>query len=194
MSITAQAVSDRVGILLNDTTALRWTLPERLVWINDGRREMAGMKPQIFGASTLVTHTLAAGCRQRFDTANAYKIDRIDRTVGGSVIRVATREQLDAFKPTWQNDTGTAVQNWFADEVDPLAFYVYPAVAGAQIEAHLYISPSDLSDLTQVALPFDQWLSTLVNYVMFRAYSKEDEAGAAEKAQAFYALFTSALS
>lgn len=194
MAITGTQISTRVGILLNDTSLVRWTGDERLIWINDGRREMAGLKPTIFGSGTKVSHTLAAGCYQRLGTTGAYQLKSIDSNQStGKAIRPTTQSQLDAFKPGWRADTGTEVQNWFPDETDPLAFWVYPAVAAAVVDAHAWITPTDLTDLSQTALPFDQWEPALVNYVCYRALSKEDEASLVAKATAFYQLYTAAL-
>lgn len=195
MAITGTQISTRVGILLNDTSLVRWDAAERLVWINDGRREMASLKPTIFGNGTKVTHTLAAGCYQRIDTAGAYQLKSIDsNNATGKAIRPTTQQQLDAFKPGWRADTGTEVQNWFPDETDPLGFWVYPAVSGAVVDTHVWITPTDLATLSDTALPFDQYEPALVNYVCYRALSKEDEAGMVAKATGFYSLFTSALS
>jgi hypothetical protein len=195
MAITGTQISGRAGILLQDTSGTRWDpTTERLAWINDGRREMAILKPAVFGAAANeITHTLTTGCKQRIATTDAYKIASVDYNVtSGVAIRPTTQDQLDAFKPAWRGDTGDDVQNWFSDQTDPLSFWVYPASTG-NIKAHVHISPPDLASLDDVALPFDIYEPVLVNYVCYRALSKEDEAGAVAKAQAFYALFTSAL-
>jgi hypothetical protein len=193
MPITGTHISDRVGILLQDTTATRWPTSERLIWINDGRREMAQLKPDIFGNGTEVAHTLTAGCKQRVTTTGAYRLVSVDSNEdSGKAIRPTTKEQLDAFRAGWRSDTGGDVQNWFSDNTDPLGFWVYPASTG-NIKCHVNITPTDLASLSDLALPFDQYEPILVNYVCYRAFSKEDEVGSAQKAQAFYALFTSAL-
>lgn len=193
-SILASKISDNAGILLNDIGAVRWTLPERLTWINDGRREMARLKPEIFGGSSYLAHTLTAGSRQTVTAAGAYKIDRVEKNVSsGKAILPAIRSQFDAFNPSWQNDTATDVANWFPDEANPLAFWVHPTAAGKVVALYAFIDPADLSALNQVALPVDIYSPILLNYLLYRAYAKEDEAGAEAKAQAYFTLFTTAL-
>lgn len=193
MTITATQVATRARYLLQDASGIRWTDTEILHWINEGRREMARIKPTVFGNGTEVTHTLTAGCRQRITTTDAYLIDSINYNVAsGKAIRPTTKDLLDAFKPAWRQDTGTDVQNWFSDETDPLAFWVYPAATG-DIKAHVHISPTDLTALSDTALPFDIYEPALVNYVCAKALAKEDEAGSLAKAQAFAQLFTAAL-
>ncbi len=193
MTIIAQQAVTRARVLLQDTTGIRWDDAEMLLWVNEGRREMAHLKPAIFGNGTEVTHTLTTGCKQRIATTGAYKIDSINYNVtSGKAVRPTSKTQLDAFKPSWRNDTGTDVQNWFEDSTDPLGFWVYPASTG-DLKAHVYITPTDLASLAEPALPFDQYEPVLVNYLAYRSFSKEDEAGSAAKAQAYFALFTSAL-
>lgn len=193
MAITGVQISDRVGILLNDTTLIRWTAAERLIWINDGRREMAERKPEIFGSGSEVTHTVTAGAKQRIGTAGAYKLVSVDsNAASGRSVRLTSQDQLDAFLPEWRSaDIADDVQNWFPDKVDLLAFWIYPQTAGT-LNCHVYITPTDLTSLTEAALPYDQYEPTLVNYIMFRAYSKENEAGSADRAVAYKTLFDSA--
>lgn len=195
-TITGTQISNRVGILLQDEGSTRWTAAERLGWMNDGRREMAHAKPTIFGSGTEVTHTTTAGNKQTIGTSGAYSIVSVDSNVStGKAIIPCTKVYLDAFRSTWRSDSGTEVQNWFPDEIDQVSFWVYPAVGvGVDLKAHVFITPADLGALTDVALPFDQYEPVLVNYVCYRALAKEDEAGAVQKAQAFYELFKAGLS
>ena len=196
MTITAQQISDRAGLLLSDTTLVRWLADERLIWISDGRREMAKLKPTIFGNGTEVTHTATSGNKQTVTATGAYKIDSVNSNVAsGKAVRVCDKSQLDAFKPAWRNDTGTDVQNWWSDETDPLSFWVYPAVtAGAGLKMHVHLAPTDLTSMSDIALPFDIYEPALVNYLCFRMISKDAEyAGNAPAAQAYFQLFTSAL-
>jgi hypothetical protein len=191
--ITGTQISDRVGHLLLDTASARWTPAERLLWINDGRREMAEIRPSIFGNGTEVSHTTTSGCRQRLTDSSAYMLVSVDYNVAtGKAIRLTTKTQLDAFRPGWRADTGAVVQNWFPDETDALAFWIYPSAPGVDIKCHAHITPTDLASLSDVALPYDLYEPALVNYVMFRAFSKEDEVGSVQKAAAYRELFVSA--
>lgn len=196
MAITVQQVFDRAGVLLSDTTNVRWTTEELLNWLNDGRREMAVRKPSIFGNGTEITHTTTDGNKQTVTTTGAYRIDSVNSNVAsGKAIRVCDKAQLDAFKPAWRNDTAADAQNWWGDETDPLSFWIYPSVgAGRDIKAHVHITPADLSSMTDTALPFDIYEPALVNYLCFRMLSKDAEyAGNAQAAAAYYQLFTTAL-
>jgi len=194
MPITAQQISDNAGILLQDVGAIRWPTTERLVWINDGRRQMAELKPNVFGAGSEVTHTLTSGAKQRITAANALKFLSADYNAGsGKACRPTVRASLDAFKPSWRSDPGPDVLNWFPDETDPLAFWIHPVAAGS-LKCHIHLMPESLASLADVALPFDIYTPHLVNYVCYRAHAKEDEAASIEKAAAYLKLFVDGLS
>lgn len=195
MAVTISYIGNAARLLLQDVDGVRWTDAELITWVNEGRREMAHIKPSVFGQGSEFIHTLTAGNLQSSAAAGAYAIASVDSNYpSGLAIRPGDHEQLDAFRPQWRADTALSVDNWWPDHVNPIAFWVYPAAAGKQLKYRAYITPSDLSSLTDVALPFDQYASTLVNYVLARMYSKEDEAGSVAKAQEYLGLFTSALS
>lgn len=192
MPITAQQISDSAGILLQDVSATRWTDVERLVWINDGRRQMAELKPEIFGAGTEVVHTLVSGARQRIATVNALRLVSVD-SHGGSAVLPTSRQALDGFRPAWRTDTGRTVDNWLPDETDPLAFWIHPGSTG-DLRCHVLLMPPDLAAPSDVALPFDIYKPHLVNYVCYRALAKEDEAASVDKAAIYLKLFNDGLS
>lgn len=197
MTILAQQIADRARIIIQDPDKTRFTDAEALTWLNEGRRAVAGIKPQVFGASSELTHTTVAGCKQRLTDGTAFRLDSVDYNVtSGKAIRVATKVQLDAFRPDWRSDEAADdAQNWFPDSVDPLAFYLYPAVgSGKSIKVHAYLTPAELASLAAVALPFDQYEVALTHYVVARFYSKDAEYGGnAQLAQSYLQLFTAAL-
>ena len=195
MALTGTDIAVRARTLLNDDTGVRWTDAELLRWINDGRREMAALKPKVFGQTSHTTHTLDAGAYQTLGLTGAYAIADITRNTSGSAVRVVTRESLDTFRPGWVAETGAAVQNWVPDATNPLAFWVFPSVTGASIDVLALVTPPDLPALTSTALPFDQYLTPLTNYVMHRALAKDAEVAAnAALSAAYLTLFSTALS
>lgn len=162
------------------------------MWINDGRRQMAELNPKIFGGGTEVAHTLTSGARQRIVTNLAIKLLSVD-SHNGSAVLPTTRQALDSFRPEWRSDTGRGVDNWFSDETDQLAFWVHPVSTGV-LRCHVLLMPADLTSLSDVALPFDILKPHLVNYLCYRAFSKEDEVASIEKAAAYLKLFVDGLS
>lgn len=194
MAVTGTKLVADARTELNDSAGERWTNTDFLVWINKMRREMSALKPQVFGSGSEVTHTLAAGAKQTVSTAQAYKIHSVDYNVStGNAISKVLMSAMDSANPAWRAETDTEVANWCPDDVDPLVFWVNPAAAGTDIKLHVLIAPSDLTDLSQNAIPFDQYSPAAVNYLIYCALIKEDEAKAQEKALAHLQMFTQAL-
>lgn len=170
-------------------------------WINEGRREMATLKPEVFGQLTDVTHTTVSGCSQRLTTTNAIKLVSVDSNVAsGRAIRPTTRQQLDAFRPEWRSDDNEDdAQNWFPDETDPLRFWIYPAVgASKSLKTHALVMPTDVSQVSDEVVPLPKYEQALVNYICFRALSKPDSGKSANadnvnRATAYFNLFVEAM-
>lgn len=180
MAVTAQKVSNRVRELISDKAGVRWEDPELLMWISDGRRELASYLPAVFSKTAKITHTLGDGAFQQVDSQSAFAITAVSHNIesGGAVgraIRETTTDLMDAFKPGWRSESGNCVQNWMRDVLNPVAFWVFPSVSGGKVSVTLRLSPQDVTAMTDDALPFEQYLNPLVNYVLHRVYAKDAE-------------------
>jgi hypothetical protein len=201
--ITATKVVTDARIILNDVTGTRWGDVEMLSWVNAGRRDMALLKPSVWNQTAKRQVTLGAGCYQTFPSLGLSDASALidvlnnvnaDNSVAG-VIRNTTRVQLDNFRPNWKTETGSVVQNWFKDEASHYAFWVYPAVSGGKIDVNVSVAPTDLSALSEQCVPLDVMATTLMHYVLYRAYAKDAEtAQNAALSQSYLQLFTAALS
>lgn len=200
MGILASAVVNDARIILNDVAGTRYTNPEMLIWVNAGRRDMAALRPSVWNKTAKRTVTLASGAYQKLDELGVSDasslmdvICNVSGTTPTSTIRLIERSQLDNFKPSWRSETGKEVQHWFKDEANHFGFWIYPSVTGGKIDVNVAVAPVDLGTLEEVCVPIDVLATTLMHYLLFRAYSKEDEASAQAKAQAYLQLFTAAL-
>ncbi len=200
MPLTAQDVLTRASDIIQDQTNVRWPQEELLRYLNDARREIAIARPDLYAVTSTIT--LVAGTKQSLPTDGIRLIDVIRNMpagVAGSAIRVVEREILDAQKPTWHTETGTAsLKHFMYDERSPRVFYVYPpATASHQIEITYGQSPTDIAigniastQLTQE----DIYTGAMVDYACYRAFSKDSEyAGNASRAAAHYSQFMNAL-
>lgn len=203
MSITAQSIIRRCAEALQDKEFTHWTVAELVSHLNDGQREIATIRPD--ATSTVTSVALVAGARQ---TAPGMKLLDVERNTGGTkrAIRLVDRAILDAQLPSWQGMAGvTEIQHYMVDPRDPTAFYVYPPAAssGASVEVLYSAAPTDVPELADSAVINDVtgniylrdiFANALMNSILFRAYSKDSENQVnAMRAQAHYALFTSAL-
>lgn len=203
----------RVGVLLQDEDAIRWPLPERLDFLNDGQREIVLLKPNAL--SRTVVLPLVHGTRQGLP---ATYLDLIGVTrnvtgnpnapVGGRVVRTVARDTLDASQPDWHDPDRTAyaasVRNVVYDALDPQTFYVFPGNDGTgQVEAIVSLrpqvipAPENPERLDSYTAPLgidDIYANALVDYMVYRAYTKDNGVpGGLERAALAYQQFTAAL-
>ena len=206
MAITAQSIVRRAVETLQDTTSIRWPIPELVRYLNDGQREIVLYRPD--SMVTNATVTCVAGSKQSLP-ANGAKLIEVIRNArtGGtkSAVRLTNREILDAQTPGWHNLTGKDdVLHFMYDPRDPKVFYVYPpATTSAQLDIVYSAYPTDVTepgegslytDVTgNISLP-DIYGNALLDFLLYRAYSKDSEyAGNAQRAQAHYAAFANTL-
>lgn len=195
--------------LLLDATAVRWPLLELQGWLNDGYKELVNMRPDA-NAQT-ATFTCAAGYRQTINgvTPRAYRLMDVvaNKAAASSKKRVTliSRGSLDAVRPNWYNDTATVeIEKYIFDPRLPKEFLVYPpAATTAQLEI-VFAEVPEPHALTAVQLANpataevirvdDIYANPLLDYVMYRAYSKDSEQqGNAQRAVAYYQAMQAAL-
>ncbi len=209
MAITASSVIRRVVDTLQDGTSIRWPVNELVRYLNDGQREIAAHRPD--SMVTNATVALAEGTKQALPAGGTKLIDVV-RNTDGRAIRMCNREILDAQAPGWHTVSGVpTILHFMYDPRDPSVFYVYPPasdpsdtiIGGASVDL-IYsklptdiVEPADGVTYTSVAgnisVP-DIYANPLVDYILYRAYSKDAEYAAnAQRAVAHYAAFANAL-
>lgn len=187
----------RVAQLLQDTTHIRWTIAEKLQYITDAVREVCFYKPEAC-VKTGVTN-LVAGTRQAIP-ADATTLMDIVRNMGvggatpGIAPRAVTREILDAQMPGWHASTPAAeVKHYVFDPQNQRVFYVWPpqpATGQGSLELVYAAEPANATEGGTLDLD-GTWLPAIVNYTLYRCYSKDAEYAAnASLAAAFYQAFS----
>lgn len=199
-TITAQEVINKVQIILQDTTGIRWPdSTELLGWLNDGQREVLVLKPNACVVNNSVQ--LRAGTKQSIPVDGIQLVD-VTRNMGadgetpGRAIRIAMREILDAQNPDWHTMQQAAIiKHYTFTPLDPKHFYVYPPADGTtQVEMVYSAVPYKITALSQVISLDDIYANVLVDYVLYRAYSKDtDYAADAARAGNHQGAYTGAL-
>lgn len=198
MALTAQNIIDRAAIIQQDATFVRWSLGEMANWLNDGRRELAVARPDIYAKG--VTLSLAAGSRQSLPSDGIRLMD-IPRNTSGDAITVTRREFLDQQQRGWQRYTpSTTIMHFMQDDRLANEFWVYPpAASGASVEIIYQAAPTDFAVsgaavTGTLSAKEELYGGALVDYICYRAASKDSEyAGSAERAAAHYNQFLNAL-
>lgn len=197
--ITAQQVIDKAETILQDVTNVRWPATELLGWLNDGQREIVLLKPDAYTRS--VATALIAGTKQSIpsDGIRLIEVVRNAGTAGatpGDVIRSIDGKILNDQVPGWHAVTGAVpTQHFIYDERDPKRFYVYPPQPTPPQFVELVYSASPIDIVIGAVLTIDDVFgNALLDYILFRAYSKDAEyAGRIELAQKHYGLFVQSL-
>lgn len=175
-----QDITSRARIVLHDPAATRWSDTELALWINDGCKYIALVRPDSCAVNAAMT--LAAGTKQSIAglTPPGVRLLDVVRTSAGRGITIADRQELDTWRPTWHADTAGPTENYVYDNRDPKTFYVVPpATVGAQIDIIYSRVPVEITsgELATVTLsPGDEYADALLNYVLFRCYAKDAEA------------------
>lgn len=194
-------IISRAATLIQDATNVRWPQAELLDWLNDGQREVVLHKPEASVKNTAVT--LTTGSTKQTIPADGILLLDVTRNMGsggatpGNAIRLTTREVLDAQKPSWHTDANSLgyVQHYVYDPRDPKTFYVYPKAPSSALSIEVVYSaaPTDCTAGGTIQID-DIFANALLDYVLYRAYSKDAEYAAnANLAVAHYTAFANAI-
>jgi hypothetical protein len=202
-------VLSRAQTLLKDSTGVRWALTELQLWLNDGYRDTVILRPD---ANTLIGEfACVAGPRQKITTtfSNASRLIECVRNTAVSSnksrVKLASRSSVDSMRPNWYAETQTVnIELYVFDPRTPTEFLVYPPastaarleVAYAQVPAAHTLTSEQLANAatSEVIRIDDMFAGALLDYVLYRAYSKDaEDNGTAGRAVAHYQAFQSAL-
>jgi len=172
---TAQSLIDKAHVILHDTTSVRWPDTELLGWLNDGVLELVNIKPDAAAQTALVR--LTPSDTKQTVSGNIIQILNIIRNNSTKKpMRMVDREILDAQIPNWHSTvsaTNDAI-HWCYDELNPKVFYVYPAVSGSTVDVLMVYSQAPASITVGQTIPVDDtYAPALLNYILYRAYSKD---------------------
>lgn len=192
-TVTARSIIDRAQIILQDATGVRWPAESELLgWLNDGKREIILFKPNAFVINTAIK--LAAGTKQSLP-ADGIQLINVTRNMGtdgntpGRSVRITEHDVMDVQQPDWHQQTANAqAKHYMFSPMNPKNFYVYPPQPAANqgyVEVIYGASPPDsaINDLVNVD---DIYQTPLIDYILYRAYSKDSEFSADQNASAYH--------
>lgn len=179
-TVTAGAIIDKAVTQLTDLQGVRWTRAELLGWLNDGQRQIVLIQPN--ATNTIAAVQLVAGTRQTIPS-DGWMLLGINCNMGtngstpGRAVRIISRELLDNFDPNWRNATASATtKNYMYDIQDQLAYHVYPPSTGTNyLQINYSKQPANLTTESQTIELFDVFQGALLDYMMYRACSKDAE-------------------
>ncbi|EGR3070238.1 hypothetical protein DMW20_11800 [Vibrio parahaemolyticus] len=190
---TVRDILDRAYILLEDEDQDVWTRDELVVWINDAVLSLTNKKPDAYIIKSVVD--LVEGTYQSLPE-NGTILVRVMRDMGTyRSITGLPLDILDDQMPNWRAPImSKTVQHYAYDDKDPKHFEVYPSVAaGVQIEILHGAVPSVVSDDSDKLPLGKEYLNIIVDWTLYRAWSKDDESADMNKATLHYQAFMEAL-
>jgi hypothetical protein len=197
---------------LFDTAGTRWVDAELLRYLSHGQVVIVGLRPDAYALTETIR--LAGGTLQSIPTAGTrlLRVVRNRASVAadagaGRAIRITGRDMLDTENPNWHTSRASArIEHYMVDTYTPRQFYVYPpalgtpgAVPGAgQPASHVEIvysaNPVAVTNLGSTLPLGDQFLTPLVEFVLYRAFAKDSSAaGNMQRAQMHLQAFAQAL-
>ena len=185
-TITGQSIADNAAGLIHDTAKTRWTDADYLIWLNDGQRQAVLLDPSIF-----VTHSsflLTPDKTEQQLPADNVELMDINYNLGadgltiGRAIQIASKQDLNLTVPTWHTDAAdptNGVVNYMYDPQDRDHFYVYPKAPATPwyVEIVYSATPTALPNLTTAITIKDIYANALLDYLLYRAYMRDDVYG-----------------
>lgn len=190
----ASSIINKTATVLFDVNNIKWGRTELLGWLNDAQRALVALVPE--ASSKRVAQIMVAGARQALP-ADAHMLLEVARnmgtagTVAGRVPKRIDREILDESNPDWSSAAAvTAITTYMYNMRDRLAFYVSPpSDATGYLEIIYSAIPVALIE-TDPILVSDVYVPALMDYMLWRAKSKNTSfAGSFQEAQSYYTSF-----
>lgn len=194
----ASAILNRLKVALNDAGLTRWTEAELLLYLSDAQRQLVNDRPDAH--LTVGPVELVEGTKQALPDGGLRLID-VTRNLGadgltpGAPVRVVPRETMDALLPDWHSDdAATDVRQYVYDNRYPTAFYVYPpATDGYFVEGIYSTEPAELTASTDELAVSGIYANQLLDWCLYRAFSKDGAGANAARAAAAYAAYKQAV-
>lgn len=182
---TAATILTTVRDLLVDTepTGYRWSNAELLRYLNAAQRQIVFFRPDANAVE--VVHSVADTNPLRSIPTDGFKFIKVVCNISqngdrGGRVQLVQVDVLDSLEPEWRRNVSTtaSIDNFYSNYVfDPRQrknFWLYPRpVAGRNVYILYAATPTDVAATTSnmtLSAAFD---SAMVEYVLFRALSKE---------------------
>lgn len=175
---------------INDTTAAyRNSDAELLSYFNAGVLEISMLDPALF-VSIGDLPCSAGDVEQAVTFSDAQAIFDVLCIHGGAAVRKVDMASLDSFRPGWRTDAAGAATNWMTKPNDRLRFFIYPPAPASQTLDVMYVRiPATLGLTDTIAEVPAYCYPALIDYIVFRAESKDDEHVNSNRASGHYQSF-----
>ncbi len=187
--ITVSQILSRAYILLEDEDHDVWEQDELITWINDAVLAVINIRPDVSPKRSVVT--LVEGTYQSLPDDGSMLIKVIRDMSTHLSITGMPLDVLDDQLPNWREPVMSKnVEHYIYDDRDPKHFEVYPSVSdGVQIEIEYGAIPAEVSMPEDTITLKREFLNILVDWVLYRAWSKDDESADLNKSTLHFQAF-----
>lgn len=190
MATTVRSILNRAAALLNDEEYVRWEESELLEWLNDGQRAVA-KGPSTDAYVVRDNITAIEGAVQNLPSGAIRLVDVVKDVSTGQSIDQADYAITNMMYSAWREQAAGTAEVYFYDERNPTQFELYPPQSGGEVIEVVYnAQPGDATISGNISIS-DMYADSLIDYVVYRALSKDTEDSSAElgRATAFYRAF-----
>lgn len=191
--IQVQTILDRAALLLEDEQQDIWTEAELILWVDDALTTIVNHRPDVYVKRAVVD--LKEGTYQELPEDGIILI-RLTRNMSTHTsITGLPLDILDDQNPSWRAPVmAPIVEHYVYTDRDPKHFEVFPSVAeGVQIELDYGAAPPSITLATDTIPLGKEYTNILTDWVLYRAWSKDDEAANQSKAMVHFQAFSQAL-
>jgi len=187
----ASDIVDRASQLLNDRGEV-WPRSELLDYLNAALGKLVDKVPDQFVTDEEVVQV--AGVQQTLPAGGVAFMRPLHNVDGqgnaGRAPRLVSRDLLDRSSPNWQSATPGEARQVAHDPRYPRTWWVSPPQTGGEKMRIEFVKRADLIDFDDL-IPVDaRYESALVNYVLYRALSKDEDYAAQDgRAALHFAAF-----
>jgi hypothetical protein len=182
-TLLVSEIFERTGRILLDEGGVRWGSAELLDWYNEGLLDMVTRRPGLLPSVDDVV--LVAGTQQVLTTDRLAIID-VGQNIGsvakprnGQVPNITPKDTMDRLIPDWQYQSSSVmVITVVTHQQTPRIFWVYPpqpTVNPGRLRMIQSKRPTVVSATSAAFEPDDQYMPIMIEYLLYRAFSKDAE-------------------
>lgn len=172
-----------------DSVLYRKEDTELLIYVNEGLLAISALKPELFNTIGDILCT-EGEVEQAVTFSDAQVLTEVLCIHGGNALTPFDMPTMNAFRPGWRSDAAAPAVQWTRKPGDPLRFFIHPKAPAAQTLDVAYIRiPLTLGlddSINEIPAGF---LPALVDYVIYRAESADDEHSNSGRAANHYQSF-----
>lgn len=189
-------ITGQVNSQLMDDGFIRWPKAKLVEYFNDAQRAITLIRPDSFVKDA--QFTCVAGTKQVLPD-DALRLVDVRGTEAGYAIRNRSREVVVELYPDWYGTTGESSPEAFIyDEREPKTFFLFPGVV-AELKINIVYSATppirtvaELDSGGEADLD-SIYSNAIIEYMLYKAHSKDFEYSETAKATMHYQMFSSIL-